>query len=154
MTLAFGTESWAQALAAEINASSEYRNAAAKWGDGFNGNVLLVFDADATLPVACALLVKLAKGVCLSASFVPVTKIRFRPASFVPGVAHPDAGFGLRAPFSIWQDVLSRKTLAATAILTGRMTVQGDRMTLLKHTAAHRALISCAAALDTDFGRA
>ena len=141
MTLAFGTESWAQALAAEINASSEYRNAAAKWGDGFNGNVLLVFDADATLPVACALLVKLAKGVCLS-------------ASFVPGVAHPDAGFGLRAPFSIWQDELSRKTLAATAILTGRMTVQGDRMTLLKHTAAHRALISCAAALDTDFGRA
>ena len=138
MSLAFGTEDWARALALEINGSSEYRNAAAKWGDGFNGNVLLVFDADAAMAQSRALLVKLEKGAC-------------RGASFVPGSPHPDAGFGLRAPFSVWRDVLSGKTLAATAILTGRMKVDGDRMTLLKHTAAHRALIVCAAALDTDF---
>ena len=138
MKLAFGSAAWASALVAEINASSEYRNAAAKWGDGFNGNVLLVFDADPTLPKTHALLVELAKGACAG-------------ASFVDGVAHPNAGFGLRAPFSVWKDVLSRKMLAATAILTGRMKVDGDRMTLLKHTAAHRALVACAAALDTEF---
>ena len=138
MTLAFGTDVWAAALVAEINASSEYRNAAAKWGDGFNGNVLLVFDGDAALPKTHALLVELSKGAC-------------QGASFVTGVTHPNAGFGLRAPFSVWKDVLSRKTLAATAILTGAMKVEGDRMTLLKHTAAHRALMSCAAMLDTEF---
>jgi putative sterol carrier protein len=138
MTVPFGTDAWAKALAAEINASSEYRNAAARWGDGFNGNILLVFEADAALPTTHALLVELGKGAC-------------RGAAFVPGVSHPDAGFGLRAPFSVWRDVLSRKTLAATAILTGRMKVDGDRMTLLKHTAAHRALVTCAAALDTEF---
>jgi putative sterol carrier protein len=136
--LTFGTEAWAQALVATINASSEYRNAAAKWGDGFNGNVVLVFDADATQTTTHALLVELAKGAC-------------RGASFVPGVSHPDAGFALRAPFAVWRDVLARKTLAATAILTGKMKVEGDRMTLLKHTAAHRALVACAAALDTEF---
>ena len=139
MRLAFGSGAWADALAAEINGSSEYRNAAAKWGDGWNGNVLLVFDADATRETAHALLVKLAKGSCLG-------------ASFVPGLTHEGAGFALRAPFSVWRDVLSRKTLAATAILTGKMKVEGDRMTLLKHTAAHRALIACAAALHTEFG--
>ena len=138
MRLTFGTDAWAAALVAEINASSEYRNAAAKWWDGFNGNVLLVFDADGAFPKPHALLVELAKGACLG-------------ASFVPGPSHPNAGFGLRAPFSVWQDVLSRKTLAATAILTGKMKVEGDRMTLLKHTAAHRALVACAAALDTEF---
>ena len=138
MTLPFGKEAWAAALVNEINASSEYRNAAAKWGDGFNGNVLLVFEADAAMPKAQALLVQLAKGAC-------------HGASFVPGGSHPDAGFSLRAPFSVWQDILARKTLAATAILTGRMKIDGDRMTLLKHTAAHRALISCAAALDTEY---
>ena len=138
MTRRFGTEAWAAALVSEINASSEYRNAAAKWGDGFNGNVLLVFDADATLPTTHALLVELSKGACLG-------------ASFVSDGSDPRAGFGLRAPFSVWRDVLSRKTLAATAILTGRMKVDGDKMTLLKHTAAHRALVSCAAALDTEF---
>lgn len=138
MTLVFGTDAWAEALVAEINTSSEYRNAAAKWGNGFNGNVLLVFDADAAIRTSQALLVKLTKGACTG-------------ASFVPGVVHPDAGFGLRAPFSVWRSVLSRKTLAATAILTGQMRVEGDRMTLLKHTAAHRALIACAAALETEF---
>jgi putative sterol carrier protein len=138
MTLVFGTQGWASALVAEINASSEYRNAAAKWGDGFNGNVLLVFDGDSSLPKTHALLVELAKGACGA-------------ASFVEGVTHPRAGFGLRAPFSVWRDVLSRKTLAATAILTGKMKVEGDTMTLLKHTAAHRALVACAAALDTEF---
>jgi len=138
MSLTFGTDAWAAALVAEINASSEYRNAAAKWGDGFNGNVLLVFDADGALPKTHALLVELAKGACLG-------------ASFVEGVSHADAGFGLRAPFSVWKEVLARQMLAATAILTGKMKVEGDRMTLLKHTAAHRALIGCAAALDTAF---
>ena len=138
MTLSFGTAAWAEALVAEINASSEYRNAAAKWGDGFNGNVLLVFEADETIAKTHALLVELAKGVCAG-------------ASFVEGASHASAGFGLRAPFSIWKDVLERKTLAATAILTGKMKVEGDKMTLLKHTAAHRALVSCAATLDTEF---
>lgn len=138
MKLLFGTQAWASALVDAINASSEYRNAAAKWGDGFNGNVLLVFDADTTQTSTHALLVELSKGSC-------------RAASFVPGVSHPDAGFGLRAPFAVWNDVLSRKTLAATAILTGKMKVEGDKMTLLKHTAAHRALVACAAALDTEF---
>ena len=138
MTLRFGTPEWAEALVAEINGSSEYRNAAARWGDGFNGNVLLVFEADAAFPRTLALLVELAKGSC-------------RTASFVAGATEPRAGFGLRAPFSVWRDVLARKTLAATAILTGRMKVEGDTMTLLKHTAAHRALVGCAAALDTEF---
>ena len=138
MTLKFGTDAWAAALVSAINSSSEYRNAAAKWGDGFNGNVLLVFEADAAFPGTLALLVELAKGSC-------------HAASFVNGAAHPRAGFGLRAPFSVWRDVLTRKTLAATAILTGKMKVEGDTMTLLKHTAAHRALVTCAAALDTEF---
>lgn len=138
MTLPFGSAAWAEALVTEINDSSEYRNAGAKWGDGFNGNVLLVFEADSTLPKTHALLVELAKGACAG-------------ASFVEGASHPNAGFGLRAPFSVWKEVLERKTLAATAILTGKMKVEGDKMTLLKHTAAHRALVACAAALDTEF---
>jgi putative sterol carrier protein len=141
MPLTFGSDAWAAALAAEINASSEYRNAAAKWGDGFNGNVLLVFDADATLPSTRSLLLRLAKGVCGG-------------AAFLDGPTHPEAGFGLRAPFTVWQDILERKTLAATAILTGKMKVEGDKMTLLKHTGAHRSLVACAAAIDTEFPRA
>lgn len=141
MALKFGTDAWAEALVAEINGSSEYRNAAAKWGDGFNGNVLLVFEADTAMPVSRSLLVELSKGAC-------------QGASFVEGTSSPRAGFGLRAAFSAWRDVLEKRALAATMILTGKMKVEGDKMTLLKHTAAHRALIACAAALDSDFASA
>jgi putative sterol carrier protein len=138
MAITFGSPAWAEALRGEINRSSEYRNAAAKWGDGFNGNVLLVFEPDAAMPRRQALLVELAKGACSGATFVPDPE-------------DARAGFALRAPFSVWKDILDRKTLAATAILTGKLKVDGDKMTLLKHTAAHRSLISCAAALDTEY---
>jgi putative sterol carrier protein len=138
MAILFGSVAWAEALSAEINCSSEYRNAAARWGDGFNGNVLLVFDADTAMPRRAVLFVELARGACGG-------------ASFVDDPSDARAGFALRGPFSVWKDILDRKTLAATAILTGRLKIEGDRMTLLKHTAAHRALIACAAAIETDY---
>jgi putative sterol carrier protein len=51
----------------------------------------------------------------------------------------------------VWIDLLERRTMAATAILTGKMRVEGDKLTLLRHTAAHRALVHCAASLDTTW---
>jgi putative sterol carrier protein len=134
----FGTPDWAQALCDQINASSEYRNAAAAWGVGFNGDVVLVFEADTALPATRSLLVRLAGGAC-------------QAAEFHDGPQPPEAGFILRAPFSLWKDILERRTLAATALLTGRLKLTGDTATLLRHLAAHRALVHCAASLDTDF---
>lgn len=134
----FGTPQWARSLEEEINASSEYRNAATSWGVGFNGNILLAFEADETLKDARSLLVRLREGAC-------------QGAEFVTGTSHADAGFVLRAPFRLWREILERKTLAATAILTGRMHVEGDRMLLLRFLAAHRALVHCTASLDTVF---
>lgn len=138
MAYRFGTEEWAAALRQEIDGSSEYRNAGARWGAGFNGNVLLCFEADESLPRARSLLVRLKQGAC-------------EGVEFVEGDRHPEAGFALRAPFALWRQILERKTLAATAILTGRMRVEGDRLTLLKHTAAHRALVHCASSVETTW---
>jgi len=72
-------------------------------------------------------------------------------ADFVPGPSHPDAGFTLRAPFQLWRDVLERRTLAATAILTGKMKIEGDKVTLLKHAGSSRSLIHCTASVPTEF---
>lgn len=138
MAVRFATEDWCAALIEEINGSSEYRNAAAKWGVGFNGNILFDFEPDAGLEKPVRLLLQLEGGRCCG-------------ASLVDGEQHPDAGFVLRAPFSLWKDILERKTLAATAILTGKLKVDGEKMTLLKHTAANRALVHCTASVDTDF---
>ena len=134
----FGTPEWAERLRDEINSSSEYRNAAAGWGVGFNGNLLLAFEADAALLRPSLLLVRLSGGACSGVEFVrePV---------------HPEAGFALRAPFGVWRDVLERRTLAATAILTGKMRVEGETSMLFKFLGAHRALLHCTASLDTVF---
>jgi putative sterol carrier protein len=134
MAHAFGTAEWAAALAEAIHASSEYRNAAAAWGAGFDGSLLLEFEPDAGLDRALRLRLDLSRGTCRSAAFVG-----------------PDttAAFTLRGPFGVWRAILERKMLAATAILTGKLRVDGDRMTLLKHTAASRALIHCVASVDT-----
>jgi putative sterol carrier protein len=134
----FGTPEWADAFASEINASSEYRNAGAGWGAGFNGNLLFVYVADAALASPLHLLVRVSAGRCDGCAWVPDAR-------------HPDAGFTLRAPFSLWRDILEGRALAATAILTGSMKVEGDKLRLLRYAGAHRSLIHCAASVPTDF---
>jgi len=138
MALEFGTPEWARALAGAINASSEYRNAGSKWGVGFNGNILFAFDAGGLLDRSLYLLVRLEGG-------------RSAGAEFVPGPSHPDAGFTLRAPSPLWREILTGKALAATAILTGKMRVEGNTIALLKHAGAHRSLIHSVSSLDTRF---
>jgi putative sterol carrier protein len=135
----FGTPAWAQAFAREINASSEYRNSGAGWGVGFNGNLLFVYEADAALAAPLALLVRLSGGRCDG-------------CEWVAGASHAEAGFVLRAPFSIWREILEGRALAATAILTGGMKVEGEKLKLLRYAGAHRSLIHCAASVPTDFG--
>lgn len=135
----FGTPQWAEAFAREINASSEYRNSGAGWGVGFNGNLLFVYEADAALAAPLALLVRLSGGRCDG-------------CAWVGGTSHADAGFVLRAPFSVWREILEGRTLAATAILTGGMKVEGDKLKLLRYAGAHRSLIHCAASVPTEFG--
>lgn len=134
----FGTPEWAAALREALNGSSEYRNAASKWGVGFNGNLLFAFETDAALTRPITLFLELAGGRCAR-------------AEFLAGGSRPDVGFTLRAPFSLWKEVLERRTLAAAAILTGKMKVDGDRLTLLKYAGANRALIHVTAGVPTEF---
>ncbi len=136
MSNRFGTEAWARELQRRINGSSEFRSAGAAWGEGFNGNILFVFEADSLRPKTESLLIRLDAGNCGG-------------VAFSDGADHPDAGFVLRAPFALWKEILQRKAPAAVAILTGKMQVEGDKMTLLKHTAAHRALVHCACSVET-----
>ena len=141
MPLLFGTSEWARALEEGINASSEYRNAGQSWGTGFNGNILFAFEPGGAIARGSYLLLRLQEGRCLG-------------AEFVPGPTHPDQGFALRAPFPLWLDILNGKTLAASAILTGKMRVEGNTITLLKYAGAHRSLVHCVATLDTRFPEA
>jgi putative sterol carrier protein len=134
----FGSDEWCAALVGAVNGSSEYRNAAAKWGVGFNGNLLFVFEPWGGLAAPLHLFLRLKGGRC-------------EEARFVAGPGHPEAGFTLRAPLSVWRDVLEGRALAAAAILTGKMKVEGDTIALLRNAGANRALIHCTASVATEF---
>ncbi|MFN7974659.1 MAG: SCP2 sterol-binding domain-containing protein [Acidobacteriota bacterium] len=137
MAHTFGTADWATALMDELNGSSEYASAAKGWGVGFDGSILLSFEADGRLREPVYVLLRLEGGKCQGVELAkgPATK----------------AGFGLRGPFDLWKRILERKMLAATAIFMGKLKLDGDKVTLFKHTAAHRALIACTAAVDTIY---
>jgi len=136
--LPFGSAEWARALCDAIERSSEYRNAGTRWGVGFNGTILLAFEKDAVLPESRHLLLRLEAGRC-------------RGGEMVASASHPDAGFALRAPYTLWRDILAGRTLAATAILTGQMKVEGDKIRLLVHAGAHRALVHAVASVETVY---
>ncbi|MEK7316799.1 MAG: SCP2 sterol-binding domain-containing protein [Candidatus Eisenbacteria bacterium] len=138
MPVLFGSREWCEALLTAVNGSSEYRNAGATWGVGFNGNLLFAFEVGDGLVAPLYLLLRLGGGRCDS-------------AEFVVGPGHPESGFTLRAPFPVWRDILERRTLAAAAILTGKMKVEGDTIALLRHAGANRALIHCTASVKTEF---
>ena len=136
MAIRFGTPEWCAALRAALDSSSEYRNAASSWGVAFNGNLPVACEAGGGLAAPLYLLLKLKGGRC-------------EGAEFVAGPGHPEAGFTLRAPFPVWREILERRTLAAAAILTGKMKV--DKITLLRHAGANRALIHCTASVPAEF---
>ena len=93
MAYRFGSDEWANALKQHINESSEYKNAAAKWGLDFNGNVVLAFEKDERLAQPLNLLLRLKGGACSG-------------VEFVKSADHPDAGFVLSGPFQLWQEIL------------------------------------------------
>ena len=59
--------------------------------------------------------------------------------------------FALAGPYGLWHDILSGKTLAATAILSGKLQVTGDKLKLLKHASSHRAMVHCVGTVDTVY---
>jgi len=140
MAATFGSTDWADALKQKINSSEEYREAADQWGVDFNGDILFVFESDDEAAKQQALMLQLKGGACQGAEFVQPDKT-------------PDAGFVLSGPMHLWREILERKTMAATAILTGKLKVEGERMKLLKHADANRALIHCTASVETGWER-
>ena len=127
---AFPTKERIEALVRALEGSEAFRSASAGWGDGFNGNVLLVFDAEEGGQPAVAVLLRLAGGRCLG-------------AERVDGASHPEAGFVFRARRSVWGDLMSGKTDPTSAAMSGQLTVEGNYLLLLRYAKLAPVLVSC-----------
>ena len=136
---AFLSTPWAEALCAALSASDAYREAAATWegdlcfvaraGDGPDGSRL---DADRTAYF------DLHHGAC-------------RGAGAVSSAADVGPAFAIEAAYADWHKILGGRLDPITAVMLGKLRVTGDKSAVLRHAKAAKAMVACAAALDTEW---
>lgn len=137
MAYRFPSTQWIEQFKNEINASEEYRQSAANWEAG---PVCFVINADQRigLPEKYYLWLDLYRGEC-------------RDARSVTAQEAEKASFLISADYDRWKEILSGGLDGVQALMTGKIKIRGDLMTLMRFTKAANDLIACAARVPTEF---
>lgn len=120
---------WADALCQTLNDSAAYREAAAGW----EGDIAFVARGDGS---AQTVYLDLWRGACRGALAGPEAEAR-------------DATFAIEAPLETWHAVLDGTLDPVMGMMLGKLTVRGSLATIAQHAAAAKALVACAAAVET-----
>jgi putative sterol carrier protein len=131
------TPEWAAAWHAALDASEEYRRAAATW----EGAVALVMHPDPALGIAArrAVFLDLWHGTCRDA----------RLASEADLAA---AAYVIEASAGVWRDLLDGRTSPIMALMTGKLSLtRGNLAGLLPYAGAANELVSVATQIRTVF---
>ncbi len=130
------TPAWAEAVKQAVNDSRQFRRAGASW----RWPVALVLEAEPALGYGedRALVLDLDRGRCRSAS--------------VQSPSSVSADFVLSGSYGTWKAFAHSRLDPIPALLRGRVRlVRGSLPRLLLHARAARALVRCAASVDTIF---
>ena len=132
----FPTEEWFQAFIVEINASDEYKLAAADW----EGDVVLRVEAepDIGVPEDTWGYLDLWHGACRGG-----------------GVVGPDRGasaaYLLSAPYSRWKDIVLGDLDPIKGMMQGKLKVRGDLPTIVRYVRAANELVRLTGEVETTF---
>ncbi len=137
MTLeAFSTE-WAMAWCGALNASAEYRSAAADW----EGAVALVMTADAAagVPDARGVYLDVGRGACHGARTADAADL-------------DAAAYVIEAAPDVWRDLLTGRAAPLMALMTGRLRLtRGCITALLPFAGAAKELVASASSIPVRF---
>lgn len=134
MPVAFSNE-WAVAWGEALNASPEYRAAAATWEGSVAASVT---DPDAPAPRA-AVYLDLWHGQCRAARAATEGDLA-------------DATYLIDAAPAAWRELLGTGTSPLMALMTGRIQLsRGQLATLIPYAGAARELVRLATAVSTEF---
>ncbi len=126
---------WADAVRNAVNASDTFRREGRRW----RWSIALVLEAEPGLgyPHARTLLLDLDHGRCLHASL---------------DADGPRADYVLSADYQTWKALVRKQMDPIKALLRGHVRLRrGSLPRLLLHVRVARALVHCAAAVDTAF---
>jgi putative sterol carrier protein len=131
----FPSDEWLRVFAERINASSEYREAAATW----EGDIVFVFEAepDKRVPEDLWARLDLWHGACNEARMVPP----------VDG----SAPFVIRAPYTRWKEVLAGDLDPVKGMMQGKLKLQGDLPTIIRYVRAANELVYLTTTVPTEY---
>jgi putative sterol carrier protein len=132
----FPSDEWLAAYRDRVNASPEYRDAAATW----EGAIAFVFEAepDNGVPEDLWAVLDLWHGECRSAAMAEPAA-----ADRVPYV--------IRAPYSRWKDVLRGDLDPVKGMMQGKLKVQGDLAMIVRYVRAANELVHLTMQVPTRF---
>lgn len=132
----FPSPEWLDAYKEAINASEVFRAAGADW----EGDVTYVIEAepDKGVPLDACGWFDLYHGAC-------------RDAKAVTADEGERARFVIRAPYSMWKDVILGRVEPIKGMTQGKLKLSGDLPTVKEHRDAVRALVQLAGSIDTEF---
>ena len=132
-------DAWIREWREQLNASEEYSEAGAGWGEGFNGSFLFdiqpddAYDGD---PVY--LYVDLEDGECTD-------------ARRVAGPGEVDWGFAYRGSYSDWKKLIHGEIGAIDGMMGGQFELDGDMQKVLQYSDAAVVMTENAGKVDTEF---
>jgi putative sterol carrier protein len=132
----FPTQPWFDAFVAEVNASEEYRVAAADW----EGDIAFLVEAepDKNMPADVWGYLDLWHGACRSG-----------------GVVGPHDGaraaYVIAAPYTRWKDVVQGDLDPVRGMMQGKLKVRGDLPTIIRYVRAANELVRLTGEVDTTF---
>lgn len=134
MSIKFGTDEWAKAAMAALNSAPAYKKAAAKWEGDF---YFVVPDGNgAGNPIT--MYMDLWHGDC-------------RDAFLVTDPSAKSPAFVMTAPIAVWQLVFEGKLDPIKGMMSKKLTLQGNKMKILKAPKAAVEMVNCCASIDTEW---
>lgn len=132
----FPSPEWLQAYKDAINASEEFRDAARDW----EGDVTYVVEAEPD------------KGLMVDAwGWFDLHHGECRDAKVVTADEGERARFVIRAPYSMWKEVIRGRLEPIKGMTQGKLKLSGDLPTIRQNVDAVRALVSIAGQIPTEF---
>jgi putative sterol carrier protein len=132
----FPSEGWLEIYRERINASSDYRDAAATW----EGDVAFLFEAepDRGVPDDLWAWLDLWHGECRAARMVSAEEGR-------------RAAYVISAPYSRWRDVLAGDLDPVKGMMQGKLKVDGDLPTIIRYVRAANELVLLTMSVPTEY---
>jgi len=133
----FPSEEWFDAYVERVNASAEYREAAATW----EGDICYVMESepDKGVPDEVWAWLDLWHGECRGVKF----NLSAEEGS--------QAKFIIRAPYSRWKEVINKELDPVKGMMQGKLKLKGDLPTIVRYVKAANELVNLAASVPTEF---